>query len=308
MRSGDAGGRRCGSPGFTLVELLVVVAVIAVLISLLLPAIQSAREAARRVQCCNNLLQIGTAIGSYASSNRVFPPGVVDVNGPITNLAIGYHFGWAAKILPFMERTATYNQLNFALGVYHAGNSTAQQSSIQTFLCPSTPFRGSTNFAGVHHDVEAPIDVDNHGVFFLNSAIGYDDLADGPALTILVGESNRAFAMGSWAVGTSATLRNAGWGINDSADPFQSAARNNPAFSSISGVKPVVDAAALQSMIESNQIGETQVGGFSSSHPVGANFLFGDGSVRALKTKIHIDVLRALCHRNDGALIDDDSF
>src|SRR5947209_19613869 len=87
---------------FTLIELILVIGIIAVLISLLLPSIQSARENARRAQCCNNLMQIGAAMGNYASVHRVLPPGVVSENGPINSLPAGYHFGWAAQILPFI--------------------------------------------------------------------------------------------------------------------------------------------------------------------------------------------------------------
>jgi prepilin-type N-terminal cleavage/methylation domain-containing protein len=119
---------------FTLIELLVVVAVISVLIALLLPAIQSSREVARRLQCSNNLLQIGTAIGNYASSNKVFPPGVVNDKGPISNAPVGYHFGWGARILPFIEKGTIYNQFNFKLSVYDLSNATAQQISISTYM------------------------------------------------------------------------------------------------------------------------------------------------------------------------------
>ncbi len=112
--------------GFTLIELLLVIGIIAVLISLLLPAIQAARENARRVQCQKNLGQIGLALAQYASSHRVFPPGVVDEKGPISNLPVGYHYGWAAQILPELEAPAIYHELNFALSVYDESNDTAR--------------------------------------------------------------------------------------------------------------------------------------------------------------------------------------
>jgi prepilin-type N-terminal cleavage/methylation domain-containing protein/prepilin-type processing-associated H-X9-DG protein len=290
--------------GFTLIELLVVVAVIAVLISLLLPAIQSSREVARRTQCVNNLYQLGTAIGNYTSSNRVFPPGVVNETGPVTNSPVGYHFGWAARILPFIERGTTYNQFNFQFSVYDSRNDTAQQITIQSFLCPSNGVRGSINYAGCHHDVEAPIDVDNHGVFFLNSRIGYDDVTDGPAFTILAGESADTMSVGSWAVGTSATLRNTGWGVNNGADPFSKLTTLRPSGQA----RPALDPTLLMSLIESGELADDLVGGFASRHPGGANFLFGDGAVRLLKNRIAPDVFRSLGHRADGNLIDGDAY
>ena len=294
------------SAGFTLIELLVVVAVISVLISLLLPAIQSSREAARRTQCVNNLYQLGTAIGNYASSNRVFPPGVVNEKGPISNAPVGYHFGWAARILPFIERGTTYNQFNFHFSVYDPRNETAQQISIQSFMCPSNPSSGATNYAGCHNDVESPIDVDDHGVFFLNSRIGYDDITDGPAFTILIGETTGPMSFGSWAVGTSATLRNTGWGVNNKADPF-SAIKPPPGYGRV-GARRMFDASVLMSLIESGELDDEIVGGFASYHPGGANFLFGDGTVRLLKNRIADDVLRSLGHRADGNLIDGDAY
>ncbi len=290
--------------GFTLIELLVVVAVIAILISLLLPAIQSAREIARRTQCVNNLYQLGTAIGNYESSNRVFPPGVVNETGPISNTPVGYHFGWAARILPFIERGTTYNQFNFHFSVYDARNDTAQQIAIGSFLCPSNGVRGAMNYAGCHNDVESPIDADDHGVFFLNSRIGRDDLTDGPAFTILIGETADSMSVGSWAVGTSATLRNTGWGVNDGADPYARLAKLRPPNQGKSALAPTI----LMSMIESGELADEMVGGYASRHPGGANFLFGDGAVRLLKNRISPEVLRSLGHRADGNLIDADAY
>ena len=139
---------------FTLIELLFVVAIIAVLISLLLPAIQSSREMARRVSCSNNMLQLGVALGNYASTHRVFPPGVVNGKGPIHNLADGYHYSWIVQILPYMEQRAVYQHFDFRESVYSPGNETARVSKIQTLLCPSDGFRAGgaslTNYAGCH--------------------------------------------------------------------------------------------------------------------------------------------------------------
>src|SRR4051812_26811224 len=90
--------------GFTLIELLVVIAIISVLIALLLPAIQAAREAARRVQCVNNLMQLGIALHNYESSYESLPPGVVNDTGPISNIPKGYHASWMLQLLPFLEQ------------------------------------------------------------------------------------------------------------------------------------------------------------------------------------------------------------
>src|SRR5689334_12018810 len=106
-RMRDAMSRRVedrGHPGFTLIELLVVIAIIAVLIALLLPAVQAAREAARRVQCVNNLMQLSVAVQNYESAHEVLPPGVINPTGPIQNSAKGYHVGWMVQILPFIEQ------------------------------------------------------------------------------------------------------------------------------------------------------------------------------------------------------------
>lgn len=203
--------------GFTLVELLVVIAIIGILVGLLLPAVQAAREAARRLQCSNNLMQIGVAIHNYEMAHRVLPPGSVDAKGPIVHLPKGYHHSWIVQILPMMDERIAYNKFDHAQSVYHKINAPLRQYSIPTLACPSDPnsfSAGYSSYAGVHDSREVPIDVDNNGTLFLNSSIRFDDITDGISQTILASEKAISPSDLGWTSGTRATLRNFGSTIN----------------------------------------------------------------------------------------------
>src|ERR1700735_1506800 len=115
-----------GKRGFTLIELLVVIAIIAVLISLLLPAVQASREAARRAQCVNNLMQIILAVKNYESSHEVLPPGTINPTGPIVNKPQGYHHNWISQILPYLEYRNVNRNIDFNVGVYDTANTTVR--------------------------------------------------------------------------------------------------------------------------------------------------------------------------------------
>src|SRR5688500_5602120 len=166
------------SIGFTLVELLVVIAIIGILMAMMLPAIQSSREAARRAQCTNNMRQLIVAVHDYEMAHERYSAGTTDEKGPIRSLPSGHHISWIARILPYIEEPALYSSLDLSLSAYHQKNDRARQTSIAMLTCPSYsagmwPY---SNYAGCHHDVEAPIDEDNRGVFFLNSQLARDDL------------------------------------------------------------------------------------------------------------------------------------
>jgi prepilin-type N-terminal cleavage/methylation domain-containing protein/prepilin-type processing-associated H-X9-DG protein len=287
---------------FTLIELLIVVAIIAILIALLLPAIQAAREHARRAMCVNNLLQLGIGMGNYASTHTVLPPGVVNDNGPIVSRPVGYHHGWTVQILPFIDQNNVYRHFDLEASIYAPSNETARSVEISTFRCPSSPHRSEIFYAGCHHDVEAPIAADNHGVLYLNSHVRFDDITDGLAHTMLLGEL-RSYEplLLSWASGTRATLRNTGAVINS----------ENPLSALYAGIAQLSEAenqAAAARMFADGVIPVDFVGGFSSWHPQGANFAFCDGSVRFIKQAIQERVYHFLGNRADGELISDNTF
>jgi prepilin-type N-terminal cleavage/methylation domain-containing protein/prepilin-type processing-associated H-X9-DG protein len=325
--------------GFTLVELLVVIAIIGILVALLLPAVQAAREAARRAQCTNNLVQLAIAIHNYESANRVYPPGTMEPAGPIQNVAQGYHHNWVEQLLPYLERRVAYDHIDRSVGVYHPNNAPVRDLNISSLLCPSSwsASAGYGSYAAVHHDVEAPIDVDNHGVFFLNSAVRYTDVSDGASQTLFLGEKLILSGDLGWMSGTRATLRNTGTPINAnqvvrrtvggvSGPPSKSVGNNFYGAEGIdsfdtlaaapaderepseSAEVDATDAAAVSEnpvIVDGRPTVPTAVGGFSSDHPGGANFAFGDGTIRYITDTINIQVFQQLGHRADGQLLDE---
>lgn len=297
MTSNDRGtqrGRKCG--GFTLVELLVVIAIIGILVALLLPAVQAAREAARRMSCVNNLSQLILATQNYEMAFRCYPPGTIDDKGPIKNVPRGYHHNWISQILPYLEEEVTYRHIDFGVSVYDDKNKPVRAVPIETLYCPSAddPAREFflTSYAGCHNDLEAPIDIDNTGVFFLNSSIRPKDVSDGNSHTLFIGEKfcDPDVDLG-WMSGTRSTLRNTGGPINIEGPKWRRYGRielddEAELEAGRGGVDPTLF-----------------VGGFSSNHPAVVNFAFGDSHVTQIGESIDMAVLRQMAHRADGKLI-----
>src|SRR5438132_2409602 len=129
--------RKATRLGFTLIELLVVIAIIAILIALLVPAVQKVREAAARLQCKNNLKQIGLAFHNYHATYKCFPPGFTSAAASKDGPSLGPGWGWGAHLLPYLDQGNVFNQIDFTRDITHPANAQARVRSLSVFLCPS---------------------------------------------------------------------------------------------------------------------------------------------------------------------------
>lgn len=275
---------------FTLVELLVVIAIIGILVGLLLPAVQAAREAARRMVCMNNMAQLGLAIHHYEFDRGVLPPGVTNEKGPIRYEPIGNHVSWTVKILPYMEQQSLYTKFDQEAGVYATANLSIRKLRISSLLCPSNPNEfatfdeqelGLTHYAGCHNEIESPIDEGNFGVLYLNSKVKLSEISDGTSQTILASEKLGLLEKLGWASGTRDTLRNT------------------------SGFEEVPKLVRGVNSSDDHPIGTLSVGGFGSYHTGGINSVNVDGSVRFISRSIDLEIFRLLGNRADGEPVSD---
>lgn len=181
--------------GFTLIELLVVIAIIAILIALLLPAVQMAREAARRTQCRNNLKQLGLALHNYHDTHTTFPPGLIAAND---NFRDGMHSG-LAMLLPQLEQSAVYNQLDFNVSWRDPVNAAATSAHISAFRCPSSigglPQNGGFDLPVTDYVFSKGtrawlcLNGETSGMFDINSRVRARDVTDGLSNTFAMGEA-----------------------------------------------------------------------------------------------------------------------
>lgn len=305
MKETESPLRRRGS-GFTLIELLVVIAIIAVLVALLLPAVQQAREAARRTQCKNNLKQIGVALQNYHGSRNTFPPGYVstfDSSGNDT----GPGWGWGAMILPEMEQTALQNGISFTQPIEAPANAAPCVVSLPAHLCPSDTVRSpwsavmrdsagnptsticqvaAANYIGVF-GVREP-GIDGEGIFFRNSFIGIRNITDGTSTTMQVGERSQRWCEATWV------------GAVTGAQLFPPT--GSPAVPFIENASGMILGHTFEGPPNSPGL---ECNDFSSLHAGGAHFLFADGHVQFISTSMDKLVFRALSTRAGGEPIGD---
>ncbi len=294
--------RSTRSRGFTLIELLVVIAIIAILIALLLPAVQQAREAARRTQCRNNLKQVGLALHNYHDISNALPPGWVGVTGGVNDIYGVNGWGWAARILPQIDQSPLYNQINFNVKMEAAANATQRLTALAAYRCPSDTAPGNTwtiqddmgnnlaelavaNYVGVFgtSDIDDCATTPNtlcrgEGAFFQNSSVLFRDFTDGLSSSIVVGEHKSRRDSGFNWTSTWAGVVTDG---DDAIVRILGTCDHTPNHSS-------------------NHIDD-----FSSHHVGGAHFVLGDGSVRFISTNIDLGVYQHLATRNAGDIVSD---
>jgi len=253
--------------GFSLVELLVVIAIIGVLTALLLPAIQAARETARRASCKSNLRQLGIALHGHHETRRRFPPGSRN------------EWSWNGQLLPYLELTALFESYDFHYEPFEPPNDTNLDALVPSMLCSSDPHSHSvhvdtygyqfahTNYLGSLHGAQS------RGMFGYHGGLRLKQVTDGTSKTLFVGERGvvhdgvDTHGWWTWGAGTVITAT----------QPFEHGRYDDP----------------------------QSIAHWWSYHPGGALFLFVDGSVRFLRHSIDQDTFAALASKDGGELVGD---
>lgn len=302
--------------GFTLIELLVVIAIIAVLIALLLPAIQQAREAARRTQCTNNLKQLGLAMVNYHDINGVFPPGGLQITG--------YQVGWGGRLLPFVGEQARYDEIHreykdglvqrnawrFPDQAPHYGNR-PEWASVPPYSCPSSPLGNTYGFnqyssyntflsqhGALHYRGNAGSERRNYvtgseaarnwttsGIIYPDSRVRVSDIIDGTINTFLLGEHSAGFGWTDTKKAVWGGIQPWTWGYY---------------FYGVTSGWLMIDHKAIRYPInfpDYIHTADTNFSAFNSMHTGGAHFAMCDGSVRFFSENMSFDVYHALATR-----------
>lgn len=293
--------RMSSGSGFTLIELLVVIAIIAILMALLLPAVQQAREAARRTQCRNNLKNVGLAMHNYLDQFHVFPPG--EVHG--TEVPAKPHCDWEAAIgcwgtavMPQLEQANLFQTIDFSVRPQYAatGNIAAMRTKLPVYQCPSDPFdgiyrgwngnplnatramhyfavAGSAELSSLvwdGHSVPDPHCRPNNGMFHNDSSVSVRDIADGLSNTAMICEV--------WGRFENSGSPPDGRGINLHALSYLDHAPNSD---------------------------RSQPWYPNSFHTGGVQLAMADGSVRFVSNSIHIPILKAVATIRGGEVVPD---
>jgi prepilin-type N-terminal cleavage/methylation domain-containing protein/prepilin-type processing-associated H-X9-DG protein len=309
--------RRPQPLAFTLIELLVVIAIIAILIGLLLPAVQKVRDAAARVQCQNNMKQLGLALHNFHDSHGVFPASGWTMAGP--GNPAGKFVGWRPLTLPYIEQENLQKLYDFNLNWWEGTNIVAAAVPVKTYQCPSVPQRADVMSAIAHSprpamtfanpiaptDYEAimgvqPGSINPHlgstyynsgnrfSVMYRNSRTRMTDVADGTSSTIMVVECGARPLVFRNRSAQSGLANDQGIGWADSEGPFSlDGASADGSF----------EGCGADCRIAMNKRNDNEPYSF---HTGGANFLFSDGHIQFMRDSVQLTTLAALCTRAGG--------